>query len=172
MAINNKSRVSVTTATAATFTLHQQDKKSHHAFPYIDIGLTILKQSKTDSTKYEYVSCCGWCPDRQVSCEVPVLEVGETYIVVPTTTGIKFRQQDDSKPPADFSTALFDSSSPSHLSDVGCKVIDELFERYNADMDGYLSDNELRAYLHDTQGNLSESEVRVYFTTTVCLMIS
>jgi hypothetical protein len=100
-------RGSVTEPTKAVVTLHQDDRRVLGAQPYLDIGLTVLRETGTvqeelrltllsslsgSQPKWEVVRATGCTVERQVNCEV-TLQPGENYLFVPCTTGGKFLQQ-------------------------------------------------------------------------------
>lgn len=75
----------------AVVAIHQDDRRVKGARPYIDIGVTVLRV--TGPSTWELVGATGCSVERQMEVDVH-LEPGEEYLIVPCTTGAKFRQQD------------------------------------------------------------------------------
>ena len=72
--------------------VHQEDIRCAGAKPYIDCGVSVMKLKEGSDHSYDLIAGTGSTAERQHQTEVVELQPG-TYIVVPTTTGIKLREQ-------------------------------------------------------------------------------
>ena len=128
--------------TSAVVSIHQTDSRHEGSAPYIDIGVTILKvNSASNPVTYDYVASSGCTVSRQAAVEVPLLEKGCSYVVVPICTGGKFLQQINHSERCD--ELLFHGQE---LSKCGKQVVDEIFRRFDIDMDEGLGPSALTRF--------------------------
>jgi len=126
-------KIKPTADTMAVFAVHQTNTRALGAKPYIDIGMSLLKVKSGEGlqAEYEYVSAVGCQIEREVQMEVPMLEAGCEYLIVPLTTGGKLHEQDLLKLESTVNQALFHGEE---LSLMGCRVVDEIFDRFDMKM--------------------------------------
>ena len=70
-------------------TLHQTDCNVLGSEPYIDFGLTVLKQKSDSSGEFEFVDSTLHVVERDCTLELKIKEPG-CYYIIPTSTGVKF----------------------------------------------------------------------------------
>jgi len=98
----------------------------------------------------------GCTVERQATCEVDLFP-GEKYIVVPCTTTAKFMQQAKKTQPTP--VRLLNEGGVA-FTRAGDKCVQEVFERLNMDMDGYLSRKEIIRFLKATQPQMESEQYR------------
>ena len=155
--------------------VHQEDIRCQGAKPYIDIGVSVLKVDPTYGT-FSLVIGSGTSVERQNQTEQFDLPPGK-YLVVPTTTGIKLKQQMQQQSPSSSSgdtdttttTTIIGGQQqqrppPKQLvirgsdgkverfTDAAEEVFSELFDRMDYDGDGLLNKAELDQFMVRTEG--------------------
>lgn len=142
-------------------TVHQQDTRCVDSPPYIDIGVAILQVDPTYGT-FKLVAGAGNSADRQNQTEELELEAGK-YLVIPTTSGGKLRQQIEStrkerntvanpSKPMVALTKTNPANDEIEFADIVVQAYTELFQRMNVNNDGYLSKLEVDQYMLRTEG--------------------
>jgi len=137
--------------------VHQEDIRCHGSKPYIDIGVSVLKVDPTYETLTLIIGS-GTTVERQNQTEQFHLSPGK-YLVVPTTTGIKLKQQmEQSKSDANGTErpakrlVTRDSEGKAHFTEDVDRVFSELFDRMDQDGDGLLNKVELDQFMVRTEG--------------------
>jgi len=119
------------------FSIHQQDYRIIGNKTYIDIGVTVLKLTSDGS--YNLVVSSGISVDRQNQTAQVTLDSGE-YIVVPVSTGCHFEFAENNSQNSSTPTRLLTSTG--ELTPDAVKVLNEIFIRYDLDLDNGLVCNE------------------------------
>lgn len=147
--------------TMAVITIFQTNIRIQGSKPYIDIGFTVLKiiddNEDIKKIKYEYIGGIGCKTEHEVSQEIPLLEAGCKYLIVPLTTGGKFREQDAMKLENTFNQALYHNNE---LSLIGLRIVDEIFDRFDMKMQQALGIPALHWILKIIKPTMSPVEVR------------
>lgn len=78
----------VSSDTEAWLGVHQNDERTLHAQPYVDVGIIVLKKNadddSTESLNFVDASDGDWARDSQL--HFPLLSKG-TYLIIPFTSG-------------------------------------------------------------------------------------
>jgi len=143
-----------TESCSAVFTIHQTDRRVVGAQPYIDIGITVLRE--VGCGDYQLVGSSGCTVERQAFCTANLLR-GEKYVIVPCTTGAKFLQLDKLTAPTPVKLL---NESGTAFTRAGDSCIGEVFDRLNMDMDDGLSRREVVRFLKATQPGMTPKEYR------------
>lgn len=144
-------------------TLHQNDSRTRGGQPYIDVGLTLMQVDEAGRAKM--VACTGMEVDRECTLFAEVA-AGE-YIVVPRTTGCKLDIADmtGTKEKTTLYIPLKKEFSPECII-----ALEEVFERFDADLDGVLARPEMNKFQRLTDGcDMGDEEYRFlcqYFDNT------
>jgi hypothetical protein len=159
-------KIKPTADTMAVFAVHQANARALGSRPYIDIGMTLLKLKGGEGmeAEFEYVAAVGCTVDHKIQMEVPLLEAGCEYLIVPLTTGGKLHEQDLAKQEASTNHALFHGDE---LSLVGCRVVDEIFDRFDMKMEQKLGAPALHWVFRVIKPLMAKDEVRVLFLNSV-----
>ena len=131
--------------------VHQEDTRCHGAKPYIDLGVTVLKEDPTDGT-YTLVNGTGISVERQNHSAEFEVSSGK-YLLVPTTTGIKLKQQlkqekvavGEIAPPKQLLQR--DSAGKIEFTDDVVNIFWDLFDRLDHDGDNLLNKDELDHFM-------------------------
>lgn len=132
--------------------------------------------------KWELVGGTGCTVERQAECDVDLLP-DEEYVIIPCTTGAKFRQQDGYVVSSFFffvvslpfaltilifirftlDTPLYLLSEDGNsLSEMAEPCFREIFDRMNMDMDGYMNKKEIKKFLKAIQPGLESDYVSTH----------
>ena len=134
--------------------VHQEDTRCHGAKPYIDIGVTVLKVDPNHDSTYTLVNGTGISVERQNHSVEFEVSPGK-YLLVPTTTGIKLKQQleldkaiavgDIAPPPKQLLQR--DSEGKIEFTDDVQNIFWDLFDRMDHDGDDLLNKAELDHFM-------------------------
>ena len=133
--------------------VHQEDARCAGARPYLDIGVTVLR-IRSDYT-YELVAGTGCAAERQNQTDEVLVGEGQ-YLLVPTTTGCKFRRGLLDAQRAAAGAAPADLWAPGRrgreFSAAACHALNEVFRRLDVDLDGVLNREELEGFALRAEG--------------------
>ena len=148
--------------------VHQEDIRCQGAKPYIDIGVSVLKVDPTYGT-FSLVTGSGTSVERQNQTDQFHLPAGK-YLVVPTTTGIKLKQQciqegsttatnmegqQQQQRPHPKQLVIRDiqeGGQAVRFTEEAEEVFSELFDRMDHDGDGLLNKVELDQFMVRSEG--------------------
>eukprot|EP00054_Salpingoeca_dolichothecata_P008770 m.49733 g.49733 ORF g.49733 m.49733 type:complete len:845 (+) comp17946_c0_seq3:46-2580(+) len=124
----------VTESTDLWIGLHQEDRKKAWSHPYIPLGAVV---TKIDSGEEVFIDakCCN---DREIFLHLD-LEPG-TYKLTPVSPG-KFHEEDSFSRHSDAEIRLQDDDK--EFTEHGLNVINEVFRRFDKNMDSLLTREEL-----------------------------
>lgn len=140
----------VSSQSKVIFGVHQEDNQVPGvklSRPYLDIGISILKR---EQNAYKIVTNVASEVTRQVFLE-QTLEPGR-YILLPTSTGLGFRQKQ---------TERLTLRSYSLQDRALQLIVRSIFDKLDADSDGFISYSEMRRYYSKFGKQLTEEDFKV-----------
>mmetsp|Transcript_5084 Transcript_5084/g.14399 ORF Transcript_5084/g.14399 Transcript_5084/m.14399 type:complete len:841 (-) Transcript_5084:62-2584(-) len=158
--------LSITQATRVFLSVHQEDTRCANAKPYLDIGVTVMR-IQPDYT-YELVGSSGNTAERQNQTDEVFLTEGQ-YLVVPTTTGCKFRQglREAEATQSSGEASLWKPGSEGRvLSPDAEHALNDIFRTLDVDLDGVLNRLELNSFLQLSEGCEVSDEVFEWLVST------
>lgn len=149
--------LNVETAGTYIFSIHQEDIRCAGSLPYIDAGITVLRENK-DKT-LTFVSGSGIDISRQHQSDEVTLSPGK-YLVVPVTTGCKILVKPSvptsaPKSPKEWIRTIKKVSGVEQMfSSALCETLEEIHARIDLDGKGVLEENEFLAYMKHVEATI------------------